>query len=245
MPDCAIFADTGYEPRAVYEWLGWLETQLPFPVHRVSAGNLRNDQITARVRGGRSNGARWAALPYFTRNPDGSQGLIRRQCTSEYKIQPIEKFIRRELMGLEPRQRAPKELTIEQWYGISLDEIQRCKAEFVEPWRRNRYPLIEARMTRGHCLEWMRRHEYPEPPRSSCLCCPFHSDREWLRIKNGPADEWQSVVEFDRAIRTAGGMVGDTFIHRDMKPIDECDLNTPESMGQMSLLDECDGMCGV
>ena len=36
MPDCAIFADTGDEPKAVYEWLKWLETQLPFPVYHVS-----------------------------------------------------------------------------------------------------------------------------------------------------------------------------------------------------------------
>jgi len=35
MPDCAIFADTGWEPRAVYEHLAWLRSPgvLPFPVH--------------------------------------------------------------------------------------------------------------------------------------------------------------------------------------------------------------------
>ena len=38
MPDAAIFADTGWEPKYVYDWLDWLETQLPFPVHRVSGG---------------------------------------------------------------------------------------------------------------------------------------------------------------------------------------------------------------
>ncbi|MBP2230768.1 3'-phosphoadenosine 5'-phosphosulfate sulfotransferase (PAPS reductase)/FAD synthetase, partial [Azospirillum agricola] len=32
MPDCAIFADTEWEPHGVYEHLDWLETQLPFPV---------------------------------------------------------------------------------------------------------------------------------------------------------------------------------------------------------------------
>ena len=40
MPDCAIFADTQFEPQGVYEHLDWLETQLPFPVHRVTEGNL-------------------------------------------------------------------------------------------------------------------------------------------------------------------------------------------------------------
>lgn len=35
MPDCAIFADTGWEPRAVYDHLEWLMSGnvLPFPVH--------------------------------------------------------------------------------------------------------------------------------------------------------------------------------------------------------------------
>lgn len=245
MPDCAIFADTGWEPKAVYQWLDWLETKLPFSVHRVQKGNLREEQITARLRGGRLNGHRWASLPYFTKNEDGSTGMVRRQCTAEYKIQPIEKFIRAELLGLAHRQRAPKELAIEQWYGISLDEIQRCKAEFVEPWRRNRYPLIEKRMTRGHCLEWLTSHGYPEAPRSACLGCPFHSDEEWERIKAGPADEWQSVVDFDAGIRKAEGMRGDTYIHRSCKPINEVKFETAKSAGQYSMLDECEGMCGV
>lgn len=39
-PDCAIFADTGWEPKAVYRHLQWLEDVLPFPVHRVSAGDI-------------------------------------------------------------------------------------------------------------------------------------------------------------------------------------------------------------
>lgn len=34
MPDCAIFADTGWEPKAVYDHLSWLMSPnvLPFPV---------------------------------------------------------------------------------------------------------------------------------------------------------------------------------------------------------------------
>ena len=47
MPDCAIFADTGWEPVRVYEWLDWLETQLPFPLYRVSKGNLREDIVNS------------------------------------------------------------------------------------------------------------------------------------------------------------------------------------------------------
>ena len=40
-PDCAIFADTGWEPQYVYEHLDWLESQLSYPLIRVSAGNIK------------------------------------------------------------------------------------------------------------------------------------------------------------------------------------------------------------
>lgn len=45
MPDCAVFADTGWEPQAVYDHLAWLRSPnvLPFPVHVVSGGDLRAD----------------------------------------------------------------------------------------------------------------------------------------------------------------------------------------------------------
>ena len=43
MPDYAVFADTGWEPQAVYKHLDWLESELPFPIRRVSNGNIRDD----------------------------------------------------------------------------------------------------------------------------------------------------------------------------------------------------------
>ena len=64
MPDCAIFSDTGWEPTAVYEHLAWLMSPhvLTFPIHIVSAGNIRDDLIAG------AQGARWASIPAFTRN---------------------------------------------------------------------------------------------------------------------------------------------------------------------------------
>ena len=91
MPDVAVFADTGYEPKAVYAWLDWLEKQLPIPVAKVTRGNLRDDQIKTRVR----EKNRAAALPYFTLDKETNQiGMLQRQCTAEYKIQPVTKYIR-------------------------------------------------------------------------------------------------------------------------------------------------------
>lgn len=57
MPDCAIFADTGWEPRAVYEHLAWLRSLnvLPFSVHIVSDGTIRDGLVNG------ARGERWAA----------------------------------------------------------------------------------------------------------------------------------------------------------------------------------------
>ena len=56
----------------------------------------------------------------------------RRQCTREYKIEPIEKEIRR-LLDVKKGNRVPKSVIVEQWIGISTDEIQRLK-ENPRPW---------------------------------------------------------------------------------------------------------------
>ena len=50
MPDFAVFADTQAEPPHVYEWLKWLETKLPFPVHYVTKGNLTEESLKVKIR---------------------------------------------------------------------------------------------------------------------------------------------------------------------------------------------------
>lgn len=248
MPAFAIFADTQWEPRAVYEWLAWLERQLPYPVIRVTAGNIRTDQVNARMRGARGeDGSRWASLPYYTREPGAQrEGRTRRQCTAEYKINPIEKYLRRQVLGLAPRQRAPINIQIIQWRGISTDEASRMKPS-RHTWMSVRYPLaMELRMSRQDCLNWMRDHGYPTPPRSACIGCPFHSDAEWRRMRDETPSEWLDAVAFDAGIRHAGGMRGETYLHRSCMPLPDVDLNTPEDRGQLGLWgEECEGMCGV
>ena len=242
MPELAIFADTQWEPAAVYAWLDYLETLLPFPVVRVTAGNIREDQVSVKGRGG-GLGRRGNCMPYFVDTPNG--GISTRQCTENYKIAPIERYLRREVLGLKPRQRAPKEVKIIQWRGISTDEASRMKPS-REPWFDVRYPLaMELRMSRQDCLQWMARNGYSQPPRSACIGCPFHSNHEWRRMRKDEPLEWQDAVQFDAAIRHAGGMERATYLHRSCVPLAEVDLDTPEDRGQRDWINECEGMCGV
>lgn len=246
MPTLAIFADTGWEPKAVYDWFEWLVPQLPFPVVTVTGGDIRAEALQSGVRVRLGKESRWVSMPYFTRGDgDKREGRIPRQCTAEYKIEPIEQYMKRELLGLPYRARLPKEPQIIQWRGISLDERQRAKLS-TAAWFDVRYPLIELRMTRGHCLEWMAEHGYPEPPRSSCIGCPFHSDAEWLRMKASAPEEFADAVEFDTKIRIAGGPYRPTYLHRSCVPLSEVQFSTAESEGQLDMFgEECAGMCGV
>jgi hypothetical protein len=63
MPDYAVFADTGWKPTVVYDHLASLTSAnvLPFPVYIVSAGNIRENLISA------ARDQRWASIPAFTR----------------------------------------------------------------------------------------------------------------------------------------------------------------------------------
>lgn len=241
MADHVVFADVGWEPRKVYEHLEWLkglmrEANVPF--HTVSKGNIKNDFLDGETR--------FASMPLHVLNADGKKAMVRRQCTSEYKIVPLLKK-QRELAGLKPGQRC-KEHRITTIIGISIDESQRMR-DPAFPWIQNEYPLIDRRISRQDCLKWCEEHGYALPPRSACIGCPFKSQAEWRALAEMP-EEWQDAVEFDKSLRNNPRINerfrGKAFLHSSMKPLDEVDLRSDEEKGIWSLFDmECEGMCGL
>jgi hypothetical protein len=235
MPDCAIFADTGWEPKQVYKHLEWLISELPFPVHIVSAGNIRDDAVAGTTK----RSGRFAAIPWFVRNPDGSEGMGRRQCTTHYKIEPIRRKVRALLGGKTPKGGC------EQWIGISTDEALRMRPSRVQ-YTINRWPLIERGISRADCLAWMAAQGYPTPPKSACIGCPFHNAQQWREIKADPV-AWRDAVEVDEAIRdqTWRGFRGLQFMHRQRVPLAEADLRTKAEKEADLFNNDCEGMCGV
>jgi hypothetical protein len=239
----AVFADTGWEPAAVYEHMKRMRTVAEaagIQFHVVSAGNIREDALNPTKR--------FASMPLHVVNRKGEPAMGRRQCTSEYKLRPLVQA-QRAIAGLAPGQRC-KEHRITSVIGISWDEVQRMKDPLF-PWIRNEYPLVDRRMTRQQCLDWNSRHEHDLPPRSACVGCPFHSDREWRDMKLNDPASWHDAVEFDRTIRADAQVAlrmfeGRAFLHSSLLPLDEVDLRTQEDRGQMNLFDmECEGMCGL
>lgn len=232
MPDAAIFADPGWEGDGTYEILEWLTEVLPFPVHTVRAnGNIREDA----VKGMTVQGNKFSTLPFFTI----TGGMGRRQCTADYKIRPIRLETRR-LLGLNPGERAKsKGHSVEQWIGITKDEASRM-APSRDKYIENRWPLIELGMSRRDCINWMKSQGHPEPPKSSCVGCPFKDDLAW---KNSTPSEFADAVAFDKAIRNTGTTEAQ-FVHRSCKPLGEVDFSSADAQINM-FGNECSGVCGV
>lgn len=247
MPDAAIFADTGAEPAYVYETVAELVDLLPFPVHVVKNGDGLKASIL-RSTTPNDDGTfvgKFAGAPFF----NDRAGMLRRQCTREFKIEPVNKKVR-DLAGLKPRQRSPKDadgnpiIMATLWVGISWDERQRMKYA-REPWLEHRWPLIEKELTRGHCIDWLRRHNLPIPQKSACTFCPYRDNAGWREMKAKHPEAWAEAVEVDEAIRSrVRNMDEQLYVHVSRTPLATADLSDATE-GQLSFLDECDGMCGV
>ena len=242
MPDYAVFADTGWEPTAVYRHLDWLESVLPFPVRRIGKKSIREDILA----GTNSTGQSFTSIPAFVRSFDGKTAIVRRQCTREYKLSPIEEELR-DLLGLGYGERVPEGIFVELWIGISVDEIIRMKPNRIK-WIDNRWPLIDLGLSRTDCREWFS-EKYPgrELARSACIGCPYHTDAEWKDMKRHDPESWADAVYIDDALRTisrAERFDGEMYLHSSRTPLRHVEFNPLEQ--QLALFgEECEGLCGV
>lgn len=241
IPDYIIFADTGWEPKHVHDWLEKMQgvaKQYGKEIVIARNGNIRDDILRSFETGERA-----ASLPLYTKDDD-DEGIIRRQCTMEYKITPIEKTVR-QLLGYQKGERV-KEI-VHMWKGISTDEVQRVKPS-QKGWIVNEHPFIfDQPRNRSECIAFVEREGLGTPPKSSCIGCPYHNDLAWKEIKDNQPDEWADAVAFDKAIRKHPRFKSDTFLHKSRVPLDEVDFNED----QMSIFNvddfdnECAGMCGI
>ena len=242
-PDLAIFADTGWEPQAVYDHLDWLQSELSYEVVRVDNGNIRENILQGQM----PDGSKFLGIPAFLINPDGTTGILRRQCTTHYKTKPIHDHLR-ERLQIAPRRRAPLDVQVEMWLGISTDEAMRLKPD-QEEWVTKRFPLIELGFSRAQLTNWFNEH-YPSRhlPSSSCIGCPYHSNSMWKHLKENDPKSFQEAVFIDQALRnvpaTKGVIKGEAYLHRSRVPLLDVDFADVTSYENL-MLEECDGLCGI
>ncbi len=209
-PDYAVFADVGNEPKGVYRHLEWLidhvYSRYQFNIHVISAGNIYEDCLDF-VKG---EASRCDGMPLFVLSDNGKKGMLNRQCTGYYKILPVRRFIKKD---------KPKGGQVELWLGISYEEMQRMKDPDVK-WVRHRYPLVERRIRRIHCIENFRSNGLPIPTSSSCTICPYHSDDYWYWLYKHEPKDFEAAIVLDELIRNYPGIDhGLCFLHCSCRPL--------------------------
>jgi 3'-phosphoadenosine 5'-phosphosulfate sulfotransferase (PAPS reductase)/FAD synthetase len=218
--DVALHSDTTWERAGTYafaaEQTAWLEAR------GVRVVTVRPECAESVDRFG---GVR---LPAFTLNGQ-TQGQIKRQCTGDWKIAPMRRWLQAHRNGQ----------TVTLLRGISFDEWQRAKDSDVK-YIVHEHPLIDLRMSRADCILWLQRHGLPVPPRSACVMCPFQTRREWRSL--GVSDVARAI-QADEAVRGARPPAA-LFLHPSLRPLAEIDLRSEQEAGQTELWAMCaDGEC--
>ena len=242
-PDLAIFADTGWEPKAVYKHLDWLENQLSFPVVRVNNGNIRENIL----RGVNPEGRKFIDIPVYVIKQDGKEYVGTRQCTRQYKLKPIHRYLR-EYLDLKKGRVAPMDRQVDMWLGLSRDEVARRK-ESQEAWITLQYPLLEKDMSRSQLYKWFK-ERYPdrELPKSACIGCPYHTDQIWADMKQNDPDSFQDAVNVEWAMQNVpqsrGALTGTAYLHKSHIPLNQVEFDYTGSQAD-AMMQECEGLCGI
>ena len=234
--DYAIHSDTTHERAETYafaeEWTPWLRER---GVNVATTTAYRPDIVR------RDWGQGAVMIPAFTLSKaDASRGQVKRQCTHDWKIMPIRRFLRAELERLGRRRSRG---AVECVMGISLDEWHRMRDSDVA-YVVNAYPLVDLRITRQGCEEWLAAHGLPIPPKSSCTFCPFHSLAEWRSLKRAGGPDWAEAVAVDAEIRDMRGWHA-LFVHPHRLRLDDAVL-LPDADADLEFIEEqpCDsGVC--
>jgi hypothetical protein len=252
--DCAIFADTQDEPKAVYDHLDWLMS-LGGPEIKVRTVGCLGDNL---INGMHSDGGRSVSIPAFVDGKSACEkGIVRRQCTSEYKVKVVEKCIREEVLGLNKGEISPRSV-VTQLFGISVDEGRRAvnireRISKVRWSAKTSFPLIDDFWwRRGDCIKYLSRKVKHNVPRSACVFCPYRSNDSWKELKKTDKDGWNRAVEIDEALRDDNsvirkkGLRGRLYLHKSCIPLKLVDLEDKRrDIGGFLQLGCDEGMCGV
>lgn len=158
-----------------------------------------------------------------------SGGLGFRNCTTKWKINPIAKWIRHNakncVLGV----------------GISTDEPHRAKPARDNDGYTKAYPLIDLGLDRLGCLEIVRLAGLPQPPKSSCWFCPYHTTEAWTHRKREDPELFARAEKLEKVLGDRSVAMGKDpgYLTRHGKPLG---VVIPDQLGLFpEWLDEQDG----
>lgn len=201
-PDYAVMVDTGFEKSDVMKYVRRIIAPQMAAVgvkfNIIKTSDYHEQSIID------DNG--YCIIPVFKKAKDGNQKLST-HCNDKWKVNVIRKWL--------------LENGVEQYVsliGISTDESHRQRKAHKKYYR-NIYPLIELRMDRDDCIDYITKTVgWPEPPRSSCYICGQQADGEWWRMAVKSPDDFAKAVEVERQIQRTHQNI---YLHRSCKPLAE------------------------
>lgn len=180
----AIFADTGFEHKEIYERIEKIEQwckafhRLTFKIHKVQQQN--------------ANGHGIKTLPEYIRFRRFYPSFQRRFCTKYFKIDPINDFMKQF-----------KDEGVNVMIGLNADEInQRTGSHDLYSFITHSYPLAENGLTRAACIAILKKVDlYPNfPPymkRGGCKGCYFKSVKEYTAMSLLNPEEYKDVEDLE------------------------------------------------
>jgi hypothetical protein len=242
--DLIVHADTTRERAATYAYIAMME-----PLLRdggIEVVTVRAKRAHLDLNQSKTSQGQYTMMPLFTRTEKGVRQL-QRQCTKDWKINPVDKAIASFLKSHGLPRNTPRRVMI----GITTGEWWRGK-DSRHPHTTNVYPFLEEGVSRKDCEQWYADRGIEAPPKSSCVMCPYHNDRAWAEMKRENGEDWLRAIECDAAIRIRrnpdGSLNTPMYVHRACKPLADA-VVLPEELPyeQESFVDieyaQCDSGC--
>jgi len=240
-PDFGVYCDTGSEPQFINEYVDYfieyVKNKHGFIIYKIMHKEGLEKQVLAKPKKSRAGNFYTSSVPpFYTLDQNGKKGMLNRQCTLDYKTNPIAKFITSKLG------RGKK---YNMWIGISFDERSRMKISTLKK-RTNYYPLVENFIRRKDSIDYIVDRGLRKPQRSSCYFCPFHSDDYWLWLKKYHKKEFNRAVDFEKKVQVNIPTKDKIFLHGSCVQLDKVQFKNENQLNLFPhLIDECTGECGI
>lgn len=128
-----------------------------------------------------------------------------RWCTYRFKVKPLIDYYETPAVEI---------------VGFDAGEMRRARAMKEKDGVTQEYPLIEAGIDRVGCVELIKRHGLPVPPKSGCWICPFQRKSQWLELRHKHPELFcnaQTLEELFNERRVSQGKAKHYFMD---KPLD-------------------------
>lgn len=236
--DAVIFCDLGFEPP-------WVERQMEFVKTACESSGIFFKKLDTNLYADfiqNFGERRTISVPWWTLGDDGHKSKMPRNCTIDYKVEAISKYVRWELLGYRKGQRLrPEDIKAHEMHmGFSFEEKHRCHDNPNQLFT-NRFPLVDMGLVRADNYAYIRDVWGLETKASACTFCPFHKNFFFQYLRENEPETYSKLDELDSLLEAKNPkppMNADLFISRsrkrlrDLTPSDCCDAECFEYRGR-------------